>query len=182
MAPELGEEWIDVLLDDKEPLPADLMLAIRAALRGPARGEVAFAAKGFRDAVGITIPKRMKTDDINKYFDLAFGNTFEPLPAAAEGKVRLRCTRKTADTVRKGVVVRGEEIRAQTTKKRDANGIGDGEPSDDNDNGHKRREAGESAGRGAKKGSGRKLFVGCYGCGKDHGWTACHPVGPFGQK
>ena len=36
MAAKLGEEWIDILLDDEELLPADLLLAIRAALQGPA--------------------------------------------------------------------------------------------------------------------------------------------------
>ena len=88
MAAELGEEWIDVLLDDEEPLPADLLLAIRAALQGPARGAATGATKGFQDAFDITIPRRVKTEDINRYLELAFGNTFEPLPEAAEGKVR----------------------------------------------------------------------------------------------
>ena len=55
MAVELGMEWIDVLLDDEEPLPADLLLAIRAALQGPARGAAAGAAKGFQDAADITM-------------------------------------------------------------------------------------------------------------------------------
>ena len=58
MAAQLGEEWIDVLLDDEEPLPADLLLTIRAALQGPARGAAAGATKDFQDAVGITIPRR----------------------------------------------------------------------------------------------------------------------------
>ena len=92
MAAKLGEEWIDVLLDDEEPLRADLLLAIRAALQSPARRAAAGAAKGFQDAVDITIPKRVKTEDINRYLELAFGNTFEPLLESSEGKVCLQCT------------------------------------------------------------------------------------------
>ena len=46
MAAELGEEWIDALLDDQS-LSADLLLAIRAALQGPARGATMGATKGF---------------------------------------------------------------------------------------------------------------------------------------
>ena len=64
MATELGEEWIDVLLDDEEPLPADPLLATRAAPQGPARRAAAGATKSFQDAVDITIPKRVKTEDI----------------------------------------------------------------------------------------------------------------------
>ena len=119
MATELGEDWIDVLLDDEEPLPAKLLLAIRVALQGPARGAAAGATKGFQDAVDITIPRRVKTEDINKYLELAFGDTFEPPPEIVEGKVLLVCTRKTADAVRNGVVTRGEEIKAHTKTKRE---------------------------------------------------------------
>ena len=111
MAAELGEEWIDILLDDKEPLPADLLLAIRAALQGPARGAAVGATKSFQDAVDITVPRRVKTEDINRYLEQAFGNTFKPLPESAEGKVCLRCTRKMADAMREGVTIRGEEIK-----------------------------------------------------------------------
>ena len=75
------------MLDDKEPLLADLLLTLRAALQGPARGAAAGASKSFQDAVDITIPRRVKTEDINRYLELAFGNTFQPLPQSAEGKV-----------------------------------------------------------------------------------------------
>ena len=90
MAARLGEEWIHVLLDDEEPLPVDLLLAIRAAPPGPAQGVAAGATKGCRDAVDITIHRWMKTEDINRYLELAFRNTFKPLPESAEGKVRLQ--------------------------------------------------------------------------------------------
>ena len=40
----------------------------------------------------ITIPGRVKTEVINRYLELAFGSTSEPLPESAEGKVRLQCT------------------------------------------------------------------------------------------
>ena len=184
MAAELGEEWIDVLLDDEEPLPADLLLAIRAALQGPARGVAAGTPKGFQDAVDITIPRRVKTEDINRYMELAFRDTFEPLRALAEGKVHLQCARKTADAVRKEVIIRGEEIKAHVKKKRDADNNDEEEPSDDDDNGGNRCSAGKSDGRAGRSGkAGAKMwFVGCYGCGGDHRWTACHAVGPIGQK
>ena len=45
----------------------------------------------------------MKIEDINWYLELAFGKTFEPVPEVAEGKIRLQCTRKTADAMREGV-------------------------------------------------------------------------------
>ena len=90
MAAELGEEWIDVLLDDKEPLLLDPVLAFRAAPQGPVREAAASTTKSFRDAVDNTIPRRVKTEDINRCPELAFRNTFEPVPESAQGKVRLR--------------------------------------------------------------------------------------------
>ena len=87
----------------------------------------------------------MKTEDINRYLELAFGNTFEPLPESAEGKVRLQCTRKTADAMRKGVIIRGEEIKAHAMKKRDADNNDEEEPCDDDGGGSMRRGAGKSA-------------------------------------
>ena len=80
-------------------------------------GGGAGAAKGFQDAMDTTIPRRVKTEDINKYLELPFTDTFEPLPETAEGKVRLVCTRKMADAVRKGVVIRGGEIKAHAKKR-----------------------------------------------------------------
>ena len=170
------------MLDDEEPLPADLLLAVRAALQGPARGAAAGAAKGFQDAVGITIPRRVKTEDINRYLERAFGNTFEPLLESSEGKVCLQHTRKTADTMRKGVTMRGEEIKAHAKKKRDADRTDEEEPSDSDGGGSMRRGAGKSEGRDGKSGkAGAKMwFVVCYGCGGDHKWTACHAVRPIG--
>ena len=55
MVADSGEEWIDVLLDDEEPLPADLLLTIRAALQGPARGAAASATKSLQHAVDSNI-------------------------------------------------------------------------------------------------------------------------------
>ena len=79
-----------------------MLLAIKAALQGPARGAAAGMAKKLQDTVDITIPRRVKTEDIYRYMELTFGDTFEPLIETAEGKVRLKCTRKTADAARKG--------------------------------------------------------------------------------
>ena len=90
------QSWGRILLDDQEPLAADLLLAIRAAFQGPARGAVASATKSFQDAVDITFPRPVKTEDISRYLELVFGNTFEPLLESAEGKVRLQCTRRRA--------------------------------------------------------------------------------------
>ena len=82
--------------------------------------------------------------------------------------------------MRKGVTIRGEEIKAHTRKKRDADSIDEGEPSDVDEGGYKRRGAEKSADKDAKRGKANKWFVGCYGCGGDHRWTACHAVGPIG--
>ena len=108
---------IHVLLDDEEPLPADLLLAIKGALQGPARGAAAGVTKGFQDAVDITISRRLRAEDISRYLELAFGNTIKPLAESAEGKLRLQRTRKTADAMCKGMTIRGEEIKVHAKKK-----------------------------------------------------------------
>ena len=184
IAAELGEEWIDVVLDGEEPLPADLLPAIRAALQGTPRGAAAGVAEGFQDAVDIAIPRREKTEDINRYPQLAFGNTFEPLLESAEGKVRLQCTRQTADAMRKGVTIRAEEIKAHAKKKQDAGSSDEEEPSDDDGGDSMRLGAGNSEGRDSKSGKAetKKWFVGCYGCGGDHRWTTCHRWTPSARR
>ena len=83
MAAELGEEWIDVWLDDEELLLAKLLLAIRAVLQGPARGAATGRAK---DAVDITIPGRVQAEGINRYMEVEFGDTFEPLPETTKAR------------------------------------------------------------------------------------------------
>ena len=110
----------------------------------------------------------MKTKDINRYLELAFGNTFEPLPESADGKVRLQCTSKMGDAMRKGVTFRGEEIKAHMKKKRDGDSSDEEEPSDDDEGGYKRLGAKKSVDKDAKRGKAKKWFVGCYGCGGDH--------------
>ena len=83
----------------------------------------------------------------------------------------------------KGVTIRGEEIKAHAKKKQDADSSNEEEPSDDGGGGSMRRGAGKSGGRDGKSGKAgaKKWFVGCYGCGGDHRWTACHALGPIGQ-
>ena len=157
MAIELGEEWISVLLDNEEPLPAEPLLAIRAALQGPARREAPGAPKSSQDAVDITIPKRVKTEDITRYPELSFGNTCEPLPKSAEGKIRLQCTWKTADEMRKEVTFRRQDIKVHMKKKPE-----EGEPSDDDGGEYKRRGAGKSLDKDANTGKAKKRSVGCY--------------------
>ena len=48
---------VPVLLDDEEPLQAELLLGIRAALQGLAREVATGTAKGFQDTMDITIPR-----------------------------------------------------------------------------------------------------------------------------
>ena len=64
MAAEMGEGLIDVVLDNEETLLADLLVAVRTTMQGPAGRAAAGRAKGFRVAVGITIPSGVKTKDI----------------------------------------------------------------------------------------------------------------------
>ena len=128
MGAELGDEWVDVLLDDEEPELAEVPVSIREALQGPHPESATRAARGHQDSVDVTIPSRVTAEDLNKYLELLFGDTFEPLPETAKGKVTLTCARKTAGTVRKGVVIRGEEIKAQAKQGRDA---GSGEDDDE---------------------------------------------------
>ena len=84
--------------------------------------------------------------------------------------------------MRKWVTVRGEEIKAHTKTKRDANSSGKGEPGDNNGGGYKRRGGGKSADKDGKSGKAKRWFVGCYECGGDHRWTARHAMGPIGHK
>ena len=165
VAAKLGEDWMDVIPDEYKVLPADILLAIRAALTRSSGGG---RKVQFQDAADVTIPKRVTTSNINKSRELASGDTFEALPQAAQGEHIVACTRKTADTIRSGVTIRGEEIRAQPKKKKDHNNRGD-----------KDEPAAKEGSQ--KKNDGRKWFVGCYGCGEDHHWSARQLVGPLGQ-
>ena len=113
-----------MLLDEEEALTADVLLVIRAALQGrpesPAGGG---KERGFQDEVEVTIP-------LNKYLELAFGDTFEPLPEAAQGKHTIVCARKTADAIRSGITIRDEEVKAHSKKRkmeRDDSDTGDEE-------------------------------------------------------
>ena len=62
----------------------------------------------------------------------------------------MQCTRRTADAVRKGLIIKGEEIKAHAKKKRDADSSDKEELSDDDDHGGKRRGAGKGDGRDGK--------------------------------
>ena len=89
-------------------------------MQGPAQGEAAGTGRRLQDAVDISIPGRVKAEDTNKYLEVAFGNTFEPLHETTEGSVSLVSPRKTADTVRKGSDI-GGDIKARTKRKWEAN-------------------------------------------------------------
>ena len=193
MAAELGDQLIDVLLDDEEAQPAGVLLGIRAAPQGPPRGEAAGKEQGFQDTVDTTIPRPVAGEDINKCLELSFENTFEPLTETTEGKISTACTRKVADAVPKGVVVRGEEIKAPAKRKRAASSTDDEAPNEDEGQQDEHKSGigkgtmwndGKDGydGKDKDKDSTRKWFVGCYGCGGDHRWSACHAVGPIGQR
>ena len=115
--------------------------------------------------------------DVNKYLELAFGDMFEPLPEAAQGKCVIVCSRKTADAIRRGITVRGEEIKAQPAKKKKGRDESDTDDNDDDEAPRKSKNADQAKGEGKKR-----WFKGCYGCGEDRRWTACHLVGPLGQR
>ena len=176
-AAELGDDWIDVLLDEEEALTADVLLVIRAALQGrpesPAGGG---KRRSFQDEVEVTIPRKVKAADINKYLELAFGDAFEPLPEAAQGKHTIVCARNTADAIRRGITIRGEEVKAHTKKRKTE--------SDDSDTGDEEGTKTVKKGKdvGQTKGDGKQWFSGCYGCGEDHRWSACQVVGPPGTE
>ena len=79
----------------------------------------------------VPIPWRVQIEDINKYVDLAFGDTFEPLLETGAGNVRLVCSKKMANAVRKGVVIRGEDLKGRTKRTGEANNNNEEVPSDD---------------------------------------------------
>ena len=78
MGAELGDEWVDVLLDDEEPELAEVPVSIRAALQGPHPEVATRAARGHQDSVDVTIPSRVTAEDLNKYLELLFGDTLYP--------------------------------------------------------------------------------------------------------
>ena len=176
-AAELGDDWIDVLLDEEEALTADVLLVIWAALQGrpesPAGGG---KRRSFQDEFEVTIPRKVKAADINKYLELAFGDAFEPLPEAAQGKHTRVCASETADAIRRGITIRGEEVKAHSKKRKTE--------SDDSDTGDEEGTKTVKKGKdmGQTKGNGKQWFSGCYGCGEDHRWSACQAVGPLGQR
>ena len=108
-----------MVLDEEEALSAEVVLTIWAAVQGKPGGTAKGSAeRSLQDAVEVTIPRRVQAVDINKYFELAFGDTFEPLPEAAQGRYIIVCARKTADAIRRGITIRGEEVKAQPKKKK----------------------------------------------------------------
>ena len=114
--------------------------------------------------------------DINKYLELAFGDTFEPPPETAQGRHTIVCARKTADAIRRSITIRREEVKAQPKKKKRER-----EDSDtDDEEGDTTAKSGTDAAQ--TKGDSKRWFVGCYGCGEDHRWSACQAVGPLGQR
>ena len=83
--------------------------------------------------------------------------------------------------MRKGVTIGGEDIKAHTKKKQEADSSEE-EPSGDGDSGHKKHGAGKNDrgdGKSGKTGA-KKWFVGCYRYGGDYRLTTCHAVGPIG--
>ena len=166
-----------MLLDEEEALTADVLLVIRAALQGrpesPAGGG---KRRSFQDEVEVTIPRKVKAADINKYLELAFGDAFEPLPEAAQGKHTIVCERKTADAVRRGITIRGEEVKAHSKKRKTESDDSDTGDEEDTKTAKKGKDVGQT------RGDGKQWFSGCYGCGEDHRWSACQAVGPLGQR
>ena len=114
--------------------------------------------------------------DINKYLELAFGDTVEPLPEAAQGRHTIVCARKTADAIRRGITIRGEEVKAQPKKKKREREDSDTDDEESDTTAKSGKEAAQT------KGDGKRWFVGCYGCREDHRWSACHVVSPLGQR
>ena len=80
-------------------------------------------------------------------------------------------TQKTADTIRRGVIIRGETIKAHARKKKRARSS---KRNDDDEDDVKKEQGNER-----RKSGGKKWFMGCYGCGEDHRWFVCHAVGPL---
>ena len=130
-----------------------------------------------------TVPRRVDAEDIKKYVELLFRNTFDPPREAREGKVSPVCTRKTSGTVHRGVVVTGEEIKAQVKRKRATS-------SKENPNAEGRRDERKGDTGATKrringkdgKDNVRQWVVGCYGCSKHNEWLLCHAVSPNRQR
>ena len=166
-----------MLVNKEEALTADVLLVIWAALQArPESPTGGGKERGFQDEVEVTIPWKGKAPYINKYLELAFGNTFEPLPEAAQGKHTIVCARKTADAIRSGITIRDEEVKAHSKKRkmeRDDSDTGDEEGT---------RTVKKDKDMGQTKGDDKPWFSGCYGCGEDHRWSACQAVGPLGQR
>ena len=166
-----------MLLDEEEALTADGLLVIRAALQSrPESPEGGGKRRSFQDEVEVTIPRKVKAADINKYLELAFGDAFEPVPVAAQGKHTIVCAHKTADAIRRGITIWGEEVKAHSKERKMESADSD----TGDEEGTKTVKKGKDVGQ--TKGDGKHWFSGCYGCGEDHRWSASPAVGPLGLR
>ena len=125
---------------------------------------------GLPEDVFLVLGKHTRATALNGAMDACFGTGFEPVDDNAQGRISLRCSRKVADALRKGILVGGRSLRAESE-----------EHSDDDDvlrrpkGGAKETRGSAEQGReGKRKGKGFGRGLQCYGCASTH---LCPSVG-----
>ena len=116
--------------------------------------------------------KHTRAAAFNATMEACFGTGFDPVDYDARGRISLKCSRKVADALCKGILVGGQSVRAESE-----------EPSDDEDvpcrpkgGAKEMRGSAERGHEGKGKGKGFGRGLRCYGCASTHPWSRCRLV------
>ena len=191
VAAALRDEWTRDLVSSAQEhaLPVGVGCRLRDAIRGANKVEndsdIRREERDQRTEVGkqqgnanlpkevfLVLGKHTRAAALNAALEACFGTGFDPVNSAARGRISLRCSRKVADALRKGIVVGGWSVHVESE-----------EPTDDDELPHCPKGAATkargSAERGCEgKGKGKRYGRGirCYGCASTHPWSQCRLV------
>ena len=137
----LGDEWTcdHVLMAQEDALPVGVGCRLRDAIRDADKAENdrdirrkerdQWAEVGkqqgganLSEEIFLVLGKHTCATALNAAMEACFGAGFNPMDDEARGRFSLRCSRKVADALRKGILVGGWSVRAKSE-----------EPSDDED-------------------------------------------------
>ena len=116
------------------------------------------------EEVFLVLGKHTRAAALNATMEACFGTGFDPVDNNARGRISLRCSRTVADALRKGILVGGRSVRAESE-----------EPPGNEDVPRRPKGAAKemrgSAERGREdkgKGKGFSRGLQCYGCASTH--------------
>ena len=127
---------------------------------------------GLPEEVFLVLGNHTRAAAPNAATEARFGTAFDPVDNEARGRISLRCSCKVADALRKGILVGGRSVCAESE-----------EPSDHEDvprrlkGGEKETRGSTERGREGKgKGKGFSRGLWYYGCASTHPWSRCRVV------